>query len=132
MIDKQLPSNQSFGFLFSGIFTLLSAFAWYQSEDLFVVYTWLVIAIIIGLICIVAPKLLTPFNKAWMKLGELMGKIVSPVILGIIFFVLLTPIGFLARLFGRDELRLKLTKANSYWIDRAPPGPSSDSYKNQF
>jgi hypothetical protein len=67
-----------------------------------------------------------------MKLGELMGKIVSPFVLGVIFFALITPIGFFGRLFGRDELRLKGSKASSYWIDRVPPGPSSDSYKNQF
>jgi hypothetical protein len=67
-----------------------------------------------------------------MKLGELMGKVVSPLVLGVIFFVLLTPVGLIGRLLGRDELRLKRTNSESYWIDRVPPGPAGDSFKNQF
>jgi len=76
--------------------------------------------------------LLTPLNKAWMKLGDLLGKVISPIVLGIIFFVLLAPVALVTRLLGRDELRLKMSNSSSYWIDRTPPGPAGDSFKNQF
>ncbi len=129
---KSLPSNRSFGFLFAGVFALLSAYAAYQGADVNKVYGWLIAGVALGLLAVIAPGLLTPFNSAWMKLGELMGKVVSPLVLGIIFFVLITPIALVTRLFGRDELRLKKKITPSYWVDRAPPGPAGDSFKNQF
>ena len=61
-----------------------------------------------------------------------MGKVVSPIVLGLIFFGMLTPVGIIGRLLGRDELRLKKAPVTSYWIDRDPPGPAPDSFKNQF
>lgn len=61
-----------------------------------------------------------------------MGKIVSPIVLGLIFFTLLTPCAMIGRLFGRDELRLKLPNTESYWVERTPPGPDPDSFKNLF
>ena len=129
---QNLPSNRNFGFLFAGVFALLAAYGGYHGANVTTVYGWLIAGVIIRLVAIIAPGLLTPFNRAWMKLGELMGKIVSPLVLGIIFFVLITPVALVTRLFGRDELRLKKTNASSYWIDRAPPGPAGDSFKNQF
>ena len=129
---KNLPSNRNFGFLFAGVFSLLAAYAAYQGADAFKVYGWLIAGAATGVIAVAAPNLLTPFNKAWMKLGDLMGKVVSPLVLGVIFFVLITPVALVGRLFGRDELRLKRTNANTYWIDRTPPGPAGDSFKNQF
>jgi hypothetical protein len=65
-------------------------------------------------------------------LGILLGRIFSPFVLGVIFFVLLTPISILTRLFGRDELKLKKRSLESYWVDRSPPGPPLDSFKNQY
>ena len=129
---QNLPSNRNFGFLFAGFFALLSAYAEHKGGDALRVYGWLVAGVVVGLVAVVAPNLLTPFNKAWMKLGDLMGMVVSPLVLGIIFFVLITPIAVNSKLFGRDELRLKKTNTSSYWIDRAPPGPAGDSFKNQF
>ena len=129
---KNLPSNRNFGFLFTGVFALLSAYSAYKGADAFKVYGWLSAGIAVGVVAVTAPNLLTPFNKAWMKLGELMGKVVSPLVLGVIFFVLLTPVALIGRLLGRDELRLKRTNSESYWIDRVPPGPAGDSFKNQF
>lgn len=129
---QNLPSNRNFGFLFAGVFALLSAYAAYQGTEPYRVYGWLIAGMVVGLVAVIAPTALTPFNNAWMKLGELMGKVVSPLVLGVIFFVLITPIALLTRLFGRDELRLKKTNVSSYWIDRVPPGPAGDSFKNQF
>src|SRR5436305_1539758 len=74
----------------------------------------------------------SPLNKAWFHLGEWLENSVSPIVLGLIFFGLLTPISILTRLFGRDELRLKRRAVNSYWVDRTPPRPTAQSFRNQF
>jgi hypothetical protein len=76
--------------------------------------------------------MLTPLNWLWYELGMLLGKIVNPIVLGFIFFVLITPVSIVTRLFGRDELRIKKRHVESYWIDRSPPGPPLDSFKNQY
>lgn len=129
---QNLPSNRNFGFLFAGVFACLSAYGAYHDAHATSIYGWLIVGVVVGLLALVAPGVLTPFNKAWMKLGDLMGKVVSPLVLGVIFFVLITPIALITRLFGRDELRLKKTNASSYWVVRVPPGPAGDSFKNQF
>lgn len=86
--------------------------------------------VVLGLI---APTLLAPLNKAWMKLGLLLFKVVNPIVLGLIFLVTIVPIGLLLRAFGKDPLRLKFEPdAKSYWITRDPPGPSPDSMPLQF
>jgi len=74
-------------------------------------------------------KILTPLNKLWFKFGILLGKVVSPLIMGIIFFFVVTPIGFIMRLLGKDVLNLKYNKNKSYWIEKS--GPKS-KMKNQF
>lgn len=135
MIEFKLegfPSNRSFGFLFTGVFILLAGYGAYRGSEQTVVYGWLGAGIFVAFATLLFPKALTPFNKAWFLLGELLGKIVSPVVLGIIFFVLITPTGLLTRFFGRDELRVKKQAGPTYWIDRNPPGPAPDSFKNQF
>ncbi len=129
---KNLPSNRAFGLLFTGFFALLSAYSVYQGASETKTYAWLAAGALMGAVTITVPGLLTPLNKAWMKLGELMGKVVSPLVLGVIFFILITPLALITRLFGRDELRLKRTNNDSYWIERSPPGPAGDSFKNQF
>jgi hypothetical protein len=76
---------------------------------------------------------LTPLNRAWMKFGELMGRVVSPIVLGAIFFGVFTPFGVVMRLFGRDAMCRKWdAAAPSYWVKRDPPGPADDSYRNMF
>lgn len=132
MTCQHMTYNRKFGFLFAGVFACLSAYGAYHGANAAGVYGWLIAGIVLGLVAVAAPNLLTPLNKAWMKLGELMGKVVSPLVLGIIFFLLITPVALVTRLFGRDELRLKKANMNSYWIDRVPPGPAGDSFKNQF
>lgn len=79
------------------------------------------------------PKLLGPLNRAWTKLGLLMFMVISPVVLGFLFYLCIMPTGITLRLLGKDLLSLKLNpKAKSYWIARAPPGPKPDSLANQF
>jgi len=85
------------------------------------------------LVALIKPTLLTGLNKLWIKLGLLLGKVVSPIALGILFYIIITPIGLLIRINGKDPLRLKFDpNAKSYWIPREPPGPPPDSFKNQF
>jgi hypothetical protein len=82
---------------------------------------------------LIRPGWLHPFNYVWTKLGLLLGRIVSPVVMGLMFFLVVTPTAFLFRLFGKDPLRLaKDAGARTYWIERRPPGPAPESMANQF
>ena len=130
-VKSQLPTNQKFGWFFTSMFAVLAAYSYWKVWDKFAV-TALVVALMFAALTLLHPKLLSPLNRLWYQLGMLLGKIVSPIVLGIIFFALITPIAFLTRLYGRDELRLKKLNVASYWIDRSPPGPTSDSFNNQF
>lgn len=130
--DPKLPSERRFGALFTLVFAVLGAWGHYKGGNPAASNALFVAAAVVALVTLAAPRLLAPFNLAWFKLGLLMGKVVSPIVLGIIFFVILTPVSAVSRLLGRDELRLKRKAVQSYWIDRVPPGPDGDSFKNQF
>ena len=130
--DPKLPSERRFGALFTLVFAAIGAWGHYKGGSAAASNAWFVAAAVVALVTLAAPRLLAPCNLAWFKLGLLMGKVVSPIVLGIIFFVLLTPVAVIGRLFGRDELRLKRKAVQSYWIERVPPGPDGDSFKNQF
>ena len=132
--EQALPSERSFGLLFGAVFALLAGYGWlFKGWSLVIVLVLVAVAVAFVLLGFVAPKVLRPLNWLWFQLGQLLGKIVSPVVLGAIFFLILTPVSLLIRLFGRDELRLKRKASQtSYWLDRAPPGPEPESFKNQF
>jgi hypothetical protein len=132
IISFNLPANRSFGFLFAALFLVLSAYANYNGQQTYRVYGYLISGVAVGIVSVFAPNLLTPLNKSWMKLGDLISNIANPFVLGVIFFLLITPTALITRLFGRDELRLEKTEEISYWIDRTPHGPDGDSFKNQF
>lgn len=84
-------------------------------------------------VALVVPSLLAPLNRLWLRFGLLLHRIVSPLVLGIMFFLVITPMGLLMRAFGKDLLRLKFDRgAASYWIERSPPGPPPESMKDQF
>ena len=89
-------------------------------------------ATIFFLVTLVNAKLLLPLNKLWMRFGLLLGMIVSPIVFGVIFFGLFTPISLLMTLFGRDELRLKLKSRDSHWKSKEMTASQSDSFKRQF
>lgn len=129
---KIYPSNRKFGIFFSTLLILLSLHGFYRDVNIIIVFCGLFVGVLFSLIAILVPKLLSTLNTAWMKLGELMGKVVSPLVLGFIFYALITPTAIVCRLFGRDELRLKKMNSETYWIDRVPPGPDGVSFKNQF
>jgi len=86
-----------------------------------------------ALVALVKPAILAGLNRLWIKLGILISKIVSPIALAILFYSVLTPVGAMMKLAGKDPLRLKFDPdADSYWIPRKPPGPPPDSMTNQF
>jgi hypothetical protein len=148
-------SDRAFGLVFSGLFLLLAILSYFSKLPVSLnpaypyqcpflsshpewavhVLTFLLAAVSLVFLsfALMFPKALAPLNWLWTKFGLLLHGIVSPVVLGVLFFVIFTPIGVLMRLFGGDPLRLRFdSKAQSYWIERSPPGPTPDSLKEQF
>ncbi len=128
----QLPSEKKFGVLFIFVFFLVAGYGYIKGWEKVWIYVWLGLSALIGLVTVTVPKFLAPFNRAWFALGQIMGRIVSPIILGAIFFLMLTPVALVTRLFGRDELRLKRKSVKSYWIERQNNISPDESFKNQF
>ena len=130
--QRETPvSNRKFGFFFTVVFALIAAYFYYTgTSPAEIVFASL--SLITLIITILSPSLLLPFNRAWMNLGILLGKIVSPVIMAIIFFILITPIAMITKVFGRDELNMKITDNNSYWKNRQSGELEPSSFKNQF
>jgi hypothetical protein len=125
------PSNRSFGFVMTAFFLLvgLAPLRHHQPARLWAFG----IAVIFLLFTLVRPRLLAPLNKAWMQLGRLLSRIMAPVVMGLLFYLVFTPAGFFYRLLGKDSLRLKSGKGTrSYWIERKPPGPKPEEMINQF
>ena len=127
MDDVKISSNRSFGIVFFIVFLLIATYPLTYSGEIRVwsitiSFTFLVLGLLNS-------KILTPLNKLWFKFGILLGRIISPLIMGIIFFLVVTPIGFIMRLFRKDVLNLKYNKNKSYWIEKN--GPKS-KMKNQF
>jgi len=129
--EVQLPTNRKFGFFFAGAFTLAGGY-FLKESSIAAVCIFLVLAVTFFLVTVIKAELLLPFNKLWMCFGLLLGKIVSPIVLGVIFFGLLTPIALVMRIAGRDELRLKVKKSSSFWKTRDGNSVSSIRFKNQF
>lgn len=129
--DVTLPSNRKFGFFFSVIF--LAACVYFYIVDVFsAVYVFAFLSACFFFVTTFKSDALLPLNKAWMRFGLLLGMIVSPIVLGLIFFGLFTPLAFFMRISGRDELRLKFTQKNSHWINRTAQSEQADSFKHQF
>ena len=128
--EIELPSNRKFGFFFTFVLALAATYSYYSAN---VTWTYVSIsgALAFLLVTLIKSDALLPLNKLWMRFGLLLGMIVSPIVLGVIFFGLFTPIAMLMRRSGRDELRLKFTQKTSHWISREEP-IKSESFKYQF
>ena len=127
MDEVKIGSNRSFGIVFFVVFLIIAIYPLINGNDL---RLWsLIISIIFLILGLVNSKILNPLNKLWFKFGIFLGKIISPVIMGIIFFLVVTPIGLIMRLLRKDVLNLKYNKNKSYWIEKK--GPKS-KMKNQF
>jgi hypothetical protein len=131
-MNAPLPSNKKFGLLFFGVFFALALYAYSKNEATLVIGLLLLLSGFFLISSFFYQGLLSPLNKAWFLLGLALGKIVSPIVLGIIFFGLITPIALLARLLCRDELKLKRPKKGSYWSEPIGSNSDADSFKNQF
>tara|TARA_B100000029_G_scaffold515158_1_gene620893 strand:- start:2157 stop:2585 length:429 start_codon:yes stop_codon:yes gene_type:complete len=117
MTKKNIKSsNKSFGILFFVIFTLIAIWPTFNSGE---IRTWsLLIGIFFLILGLINSRFLSPLNFAWVKFGEVLGRIVAPVVMAIIYFFVITPIGLFMRLIGKDLLSVKFLKKNSYWIKR--------------
>ena len=127
MDEIKISSNRSFGIVFFIVFLLIALYPLLKGNDLRI---WsLVVSFIFLILGLINSKILTPLNRLWFKFGLLLGKFISPLIMGIIFFIVVTPIGIIMRLLKKDLLNLKYNKKETYWIDKS--GPKS-KMKNQF
>lgn len=131
LLDIQLPTNQKFGFFISFLLFLASVFCVYQDEKFIAIFFVFTVIILLA-ISIWIPQCLLPLNKLWMQFGFVLGMIVSPIIMAFIFFLIFSPTAIIMRLFGRDELRIKLKKSESFWKDRKVPPTSFESFRNQY
>ena len=123
----KIGSNRSFGIVFFIVFFLIAIYPLIKGNDL---RLWsLFLSFIFLFLGLINSKILQPLNILWFKFGIFLGKIISPIVMGIIFFLVVTPIGFFMRALGKDLLNLKYNKNKSYWIEKS--GPKS-KMKNQF
>ena len=124
---KKKSSNRSFGLLFFVVFFLIGIWPLFKENDY---RLWsLIISIIFLILGLLNSKLLKPLNNLWIKFGEILGKIIAPIIMMIVFFIVLTPLSFIVKLFIKDLLKIKFIKNNSYWIIRKK---NIGSMKKQF
>ena len=125
--DVKIGSNRSFGIVFFLVFFLISLYP--LLDDGYIRLWSLIISIIFLCLGLVNSNLLNPLNRLWFKFGLILGRIISPIIMGLIFFLVVTPIGVFMRLLKKDLLNLKMSKNSTYWIKKS--GPKS-KMKNQF
>jgi hypothetical protein len=127
----RISSERSFGLVFAVLFALLGALSLYHRSTRW--YYWLPLAVLFGVLAYVAPSVLAPLNRLWAKFGLLLHMVVSPLVLALLFYVGIAPIGLLMRLAGKDPMRRRFEPAaKSYWIMRKPPGPAPETFKQQF
>jgi hypothetical protein len=129
--EAQGSSDRAFGAVFAGAFLLIALVPLFRQGQ----PRWwaIIVGALFGIVAATRPTLLATLNKLWIKLGQLLGKIVGPIAMGLIFYCVLTPLATVTRLTGRDPLRLRFDRhADSYWILRKPPGPPPQSMNNQF
>ena len=129
--EVQGSSDRTFGLVFAGLFGIIGLLPLVHGKC---PRLWAIgVAVVFLGLALFIPSVLSPMNSFWIKFGLLLHKVVNPLVLGVMYFVVFTPMGLFMRMLGRDSLRLKLDQeAASYWIERKPPGPAPDTYKDQF
>ena len=126
-MKSKKTSNKSFGILFFVVFLIIAVWPIFQSKDL---RLWsLILSLLFLVLGLLNSKILEPANNAWIKFGEILGKFVAPIVMAAVFFIVLTPISIILRLFGKDLLGIKSLKSKSYWIKR---DKNIGSMKKQF
>ncbi len=127
MDDIRIGSNRSFGIVFFVVFLIITLYPLLNNEN--IRYWSLLVSLVFLILGLLNSNILTPLNKAWFKFGILLAKVISPIIMGIIFFFVVTPIGLLMRILKKDLLNLKYNNDKSYWIEKKEP---KSKMKNQF
>lgn len=131
--EERTASNRNFGLTFAVVFLLVAAYQVFREG-----YIWALgfgtASVLICALTFVRPSVLAPANRVWTRLGLLLHKVMNPLIMGFMFFLVFTPMGFSMRLFGFDPLarRLRQKNPNSYWKTRDPAGPPPETMKHQF
>jgi hypothetical protein len=124
-------SDRGFGFVFAGFFAIVALVRWWKEHGGAGWFAAAAVAML--LVSLIRPSLLAPLNRIWTRLALVLSKVMNPVIMAILFFLVVAPIGLLLQLFKKRPLALEFDReAKSYWIERTPPGPLPGSMKNQF
>jgi len=127
MDDVKIGSNKSFGIVFFLVFLLIALYPLIHQES---IRFWsIVISFVFLILSFINSSALTPLNKLWFKFGIILGKIISPLVMGLIFFIVVTPIGLLMKILKKDLLNLKFNKDPSYWVEKTE---TKSKMKNQF
>jgi hypothetical protein len=127
----KMSSERSFGLVFAAVFAFIALWPLVHANKMHL-WSLAIAAVFLGA-AFLAPRALAPLNRLWFRIGIMLGKIVTPLAMGVLFFLIVTPVGFLMRLFGNDPLRLKRSPTSkSYLIERSPPGLAAGSLKDQF
>ena len=126
-MKMKVGSNRSFGFVFSIVFLLIALWPLLNNSEIRI---WsLIISVIFLILGFLNSIILNPLNILWFKFGLLLGKVISPLVMGLIFFCVVTPIGILMKIFKKDMLKLKYNNKNSYWVDKnGPKSKMSDQF----
>ena len=129
--EVKVSSDRSFGIVFTLVFLAMGV--WVVSGGQSKGWLFFVSAALFLVVAIARPSILGPLNRAWAKLGLLLGQVFNPILLGVVFFLVVTPMAVIRRLLGKDSLHLKSKPdLKSYWIDRSPAGPKFGSMTKQF
>tara|TARA_B100000686_G_C16387415_1_gene760670 strand:- start:33 stop:419 length:387 start_codon:yes stop_codon:yes gene_type:complete len=125
--NNNIPSNKNFGLVFSVIFLIIALWPLLDNNEIRV---WsIILSIVFFIFGILNSKILNPFNKIWTKFGIILGNIIAPIVMAIIFFGVVTPTSILLKIFGKDILMLKKNRSDTYWINK---DNSNNNMKNQF
>ena len=123
----KLPSNRNFGIVFSIVFLIIAIWPILNQNEIRI---WsMIISLIFLILGLINSKLLSPLNKAWFKFGLILGSVIAPIVMGIVFFLVVTPTGLIMKVLGKDILGLKRNKNNTYWLEK---DNSNNNLKNQF
>ena len=129
--EIKLPANYKFGYFFSFVFFVLGLYFFFIIYH-HIAYLVLIISALFFILARFNPDKLLLLNRLWMKLGIILGTIINPIVMGIIYFSLFVPIGLILRVIGRDELKIKNTKKKSFWRKRSVQNNFKTSFKNQY
>ena len=123
----KLPSNRNFGIVFSIVFLIIAIWPILNQNEIRI---WsIIISLIFLILGLINSKFLSPLNKAWFKFGLILGSVIAPIVMGIIYFLVVTPTGLIMKALGKDLLGLKKNKKNTYWLEK---DNSNNNLKNQF